>query len=62
MFYLVLTVFAQANDEGKRARYAEAEIKHSRLAMLAFSGMVHQYFITQQVRRLLSVKFAESPP
>uniref|UniRef100_UPI0032E93920 ACPII-2 n=1 Tax=Chroomonas placoidea TaxID=173977 RepID=UPI0032E93920 len=37
-----------ANDLEKRERYALAEIKHSRLAMLAFSGMVHQYFITNQ--------------
>uniref|UniRef100_A0A7S1E143 Uncharacterized protein n=1 Tax=Hemiselmis andersenii TaxID=464988 RepID=A0A7S1E143_HEMAN len=37
-----------SNDAEKRERYALAEIKHSRLAMLAFSGMVHQYFITKQ--------------
>jgi len=57
----------QASDEAKREKYALAEIKHSRLAMLAFSGMVHQYFITQQVDYdvalygcYLSVKFTVS--
>ena len=46
----LLTVWPclQVNDPAKRERYALAEIKHARLAMLAFSGMVHQYFITKQ--------------
>ncbi|KAJ1489890.1 light harvesting complex protein 5 precursor, partial [Baffinella frigidus] len=35
-------------NEGKFEQYQLAEIKHSRLAMLAFSGMVHQYFATGQ--------------
>jgi hypothetical protein len=47
----------QSKDEDKRAKFAVAEIKHCRLAMLAFSGMVHQYFITQQVFLVLLVLF-----
>ena len=38
----------QGNNAGKLEQYQLAEIKHSRLAMLAFSGMVHQGFITKQ--------------
>ena len=39
----------QGNNEGKLEQYQLAEIKHSRLAMIAFSGFVHQYFITKQL-------------
>ena len=45
---LTVLPLLQVNDPAKRERYALAEIKHARLAMLAFSGMVHQYFITKQ--------------
>jgi len=39
---------SQGNNAGKFEQYQLAEIKHSRLAMLAFSGFTHQYFATKQ--------------
>jgi len=38
----------QGNNAGKFEQYQLAEIKHCRLAMIAFSGFVHQGFITKQ--------------
>ena len=38
----------QGKNAGKFEQYQLAEIKHSRLAMLAFSGFAHQYFATKQ--------------
>eukprot|EP00287_Rhodomonas_sp_CCMP768_P014385 CAMPEP_0196757268 /NCGR_PEP_ID=MMETSP1091-20130531/103577_1 /TAXON_ID=302021 /ORGANISM="Rhodomonas sp., Strain CCMP768" /LENGTH=242 /DNA_ID=CAMNT_0042106039 /DNA_START=368 /DNA_END=1096 /DNA_ORIENTATION=- len=39
---------SQGNNAGKFEQYQLAEIKHCRLAMIAFSGFVHQGFITKQ--------------
>jgi len=39
---------SQGKNADKLEQYQLAEIKHSRLAMLAFSGFVHQGFITKQ--------------
>lgn len=37
-----------AKDEATLDRYRLAEIKHSRLAMIAIGGFIHQYWVTKQ--------------
>merc|ERR1712216_71533 len=37
-----------AKDEATLERYRLAEIKHSRLAMIAIGGFIHQYWVTKQ--------------
>ena len=37
-----------AKDEATLDRYRLAEVKHSRLAMIAIGGFVHQYWVTKQ--------------
>merc|ERR1712127_1157051 len=37
-----------AKDEATLERYRVAEIKHSRLAMIAIGGFIHQYWVTKQ--------------
>jgi hypothetical protein len=39
---------SQGKNAAKFEQYQLAEIKHGRLAMIGFSGMVHQYFATGQ--------------
>jgi hypothetical protein len=38
----------QGKNAAKFEQYQLAEVKHGRLAMIGFSGMVHQYFATGQ--------------
>lgn len=37
-----------AKDEATLEKYRVAEIKHSRLAMIAIGGFIHQYWVTKQ--------------
>ena len=46
--FLTQSLRLQGKNAGKFEQYQLAEIKHSRLAMLAFSGFTHQYFATKQ--------------